>query len=116
MKKEDAIQWFIEVSKLHCNKEPYAMAINALQKEVQIEEIAEAQDRIAEIHFLPVCSKCNQILWETIDCKEEPPYYVGQRERYYVPNCIISPERCPYCKRPFEKIVMPTKLPFNNDM
>ena len=68
---------------------------------------------MAEIRFLPVCSNCNRIIYETVDFSppdlsyfENNIKYITELQRY------ISPNICPYCGEYFNRIVMPTELPF----
>ena len=60
---------------------------------------------IASILFMPVCTKCLKIIWETIDVQQR----VGAISAAY----DISPDKCPYCGTWFNNIAIPTKLPFN---
>ena len=67
---------------------------------------------IASIIFLPVCSKCLNIIWQTIDCKKRTGIVCG------IPRTIgdeydITPYKCPHCGRFIDSVEIPTKLPFN---
>jgi len=50
------------------------------------------------ILFMPVCTKCLKIIWQTVDCDDKHN---------------IVPDKCPYCGTWFDRIAMPTKLPFD---
>lgn len=69
---------------------------------------------MAEIRFLPVCSNCNRIIYETIDFEAAP--YFGNKIKYIaaIPP-YISPNDCPYCGEHFERVFMATELPFEPD-
>ncbi len=64
---------------------------------------------MALIDFLPVCSKCHQVLWgEEVGVEERDitlDKYVNRSREVY-------PYRCPYCKDVFTSIVMPTDIPY----
>lgn len=62
---------------------------------------------MAEINFLPVCSKCKSILKNVeIDYQfESVNGFLSQAHR-------ITPSKCPVCGCMFEQITMPTGLPF----
>ena len=69
---------------------------------------------ITSIAFLPVCIKCRNIIWQTINCEKRTAIVCG------IPRCIgdkydIEPEKCPNCGRFINRIVIPTNLPFNGE-
>lgn len=66
---------------------------------------------MARIKFKPVCSACNKIIYDVIDCE-----YVKQStsEVIYTMDFDIIPAVCPNCGKPFEGIEMPVKLPYDN--
>ena len=68
----------------------------------------------AEILFRPICSKCKHILYEEIDYIEYP-VAIGDYKGMLMNNFTITPQKCPYCNAPFERIEIPTKLPFRNE-
>ncbi len=68
----------------------------------------------AAIKFMPICSKCQQIIWDKIDFKEDPDQVEGEASFKTFMTCSISPKTCPNCGRIFESIEIPKKLPFNN--
>lgn len=61
---------------------------------------------LTSIKFLPVCSNCLKIIWQTVDAKQDA---VDMR-------WFFSPEKCPHCGNYIESITMPTKLPFDNEV
>lgn len=68
---------------------------------------------ITSIAFLPVCSECLNIIWQTVDCEERTGIVCD------IPCTIdneydITPNNCPHCGRFINSIVIPTKLPFNS--
>lgn len=67
---------------------------------------------MADIQFRPVCSNCNSIINDTVNL-ETQLYMAGYRQRR---RCIVRPGFCLKCGEPFEKIIMPTKLPFEPEM
>lgn len=67
---------------------------------------------MAEIRFLPVCSNCGTILkYREIEFGEDE---FGSIDAYLFKanNGRISPNQCPICGIVFDRIVMPTRLPF----
>ena len=73
----------------------------------------------AKILFLPVCSKCRQIIYDTIDYKTEVAGLIRVnihnpdiKEIRAMPAKLIFPHQCKNCGAVFENITMPTKLPF----
>lgn len=67
---------------------------------------------ITSIVFLPVCSKCLDLIWQTVDCEKRIGIVCG------IPRTIgdeygITPNKCPHCGRYINSVVIPTKLPFN---
>lgn len=62
---------------------------------------------MAEILFLPTCSKCGKVIKNEVDCQ---PIFLEAR-RSYTP-CYVTPNKCPYCGEFFNQILIPTKLPF----
>ena len=74
------------------------------------EEMKEACDTgTTRIVFRPMCEYCDKELYSIIDYEENHfengITYVDHR---------ITPMVCPYCKRIFDGIVIPTKLPVDN--
>lgn len=67
---------------------------------------------IASILFMPVCTKCLKIIWQTIEGREKYEI-IGGSQRYMGVTYDISPSKCPYCGAWFNNIAMPTKLPFD---
>lgn len=68
---------------------------------------------IASSNFLPVCSNCLKIIWQTVEATQEIEN-VDKRPKVTGARYSISPEKCPYCNSFFENIIIPTKLPFDN--
>ena len=67
---------------------------------------------MAEIRFLPVCSNCGTILkYREIEFGEDE---FGSIDAYLFKanNGRIRPDQCPICGIVFDRIVMPTRLPF----
>lgn len=76
---------------------------------------------MAVIDFLPVCSKCHQVLWgEEIGVGERRETVKLQNVNnsddkpvmYDYLNREVYPHRCPYCKEVFTSIAMPTDIPY----
>ena len=65
---------------------------------------------MAEIMFLPVCTKCNKIVYACIDVEADVEHY----QQYVLPRYNVCPNICPNCGEHFEAIKIPTKLPFDN--
>lgn len=66
----------------------------------------EKSEKLAEITFLPVCSRCRKIINKEIKYEE---HYAGS-SFYKVHE--ISPFTCPTCNAFFTSISMPQRLPF----
>ena len=67
---------------------------------------------MATIDFLPVCSKCHQILWgEEINVIYDKEL-IDKSKIMAMLNTNIYPATCPYCREPFTSIAMPTDLPY----
>jgi hypothetical protein len=67
---------------------------------------------MAEILFLPTCSKCGKVIKNEVDCQ---PIFLEARRSYIfpiTPYYEITPNKCPYCGEFFDQIVIPAKLPF----
>jgi hypothetical protein len=67
---------------------------------------------ITSIVFLPVCSKCLNIIWQTVDCEARTGIACGS-PRIIGEKYDLTPEQCPHCRRFIDSITIPTKLPFN---
>ena len=67
---------------------------------------------IASILFMPVCTKCLKIIFQTVDGQERYGSVCG-RPQLIGAAYDITPEKCPHCGSFFNNITMPTKLPFN---
>ena len=67
---------------------------------------------ITSIVYLPVCSKCLNIIWRTVDCKKRIGI-VFDIPRIMDDEYDITPNKCPHCGRFIDSIAIPTKLPFN---
>ena len=72
---------------------------------------------MCEINFLPVCSRCNNVLrGETIDYESHVDILNTPESEpitKILHNCYeITPHKCPFCGEHFETITIPTKLPF----
>ena len=68
---------------------------------------------ITSIVFLPVCSKCLNIIWQTVDCKKRTGIVRGIL-RTMGDEYDITPNKCPHCGRFINSIVIPTTTPFNS--
>ena len=73
----------------------------------------------ATIQFLPVCSKCKQVVWDTVDCRFPTPEEVtiktgdfGGDKIKVMESAEIYPYQCKICGAVFRNISIPTKLPF----
>lgn len=67
---------------------------------------------ITSIVFLPVCSKCLNIIWQTVDFEVRTGIACG-RPRLISEDYDLTPNKCPHCGRFINSITIPTKLPFN---
>ena len=65
---------------------------------------------MAEIMFLPICTRCNKIVYACIDVEAD----VEHCQQYMFPRYKVCPNICPNCGEHFETIKIPTKLPFDN--
>lgn len=63
--------------------------------------------KITSISFLPVCSNCRHIINEEVDVDLESGSFI---------NAVVTPRYCSHCGSFFDRIVMPTKLPFKEEM
>jgi hypothetical protein len=73
-------------------------------------------DNTGKIEFLPVCSKCRNVIYCSIECKPMHSMEVdgtGDILAIHKYDSII-PARCPICGCYFESIIIPQKLPFDN--
>ena len=68
-------------------------------------------EEFAPITFMPVCTKCLNIIFQTVDAKiiteveSDLPMIIGA-------SYEIIPNKCPYCGIRFDAIKIPTKLPY----
>lgn len=72
---------------------------------------------MAEIIFRPVCSACGKVLYCDVNIIEsllEPP--VNNKELWVTKSVEIEPRCCPHCGETFERVVMPTRLPYHTDI
>ena len=65
------------------------------------------------IDFLPVCSNCNQIIYDNIEIIESI-CEVDQTGIEYK-HSTVHPRQCPYCNQPFDGVRIPM-LPFDNSI
>lgn len=70
---------------------------------------------MAEINFLPVCSACGSVIGEEIDYREAEYSENRQKTDSHLNAHEIIPRRCPNCAEWFDRITMPTRLPFSPD-
>lgn len=65
----------------------------------------------AHIAFLPVCSNCGSVIYDVIRYSQSEPVikHGDNMVSYY-----IDPPICKECGAVFEKITLPTRLPFDN--
>lgn len=64
----------------------------------------------AHILFVPICSKCGQRLYETVNFYSSN---IHLHDGIKLPSYTIEPIRCPHCLRFFTQIAMPANFPFN---
>lgn len=69
-----------------------------------------SNNEITSIVFLPVCKKCLNVIWQTVNCEERTEIACGTPRIAY----DIKPQKCPHCGRFIDNITIPTKLPFNS--
>ena len=80
--------------------------------DITVRSTSRKEKAMADIRFLPVCSNCGTILkYREIEVYEEE---FGRIDGYLFTanNGKISPDQCPICGIIFDKIIMPTRLPF----
>lgn len=66
---------------------------------------------MAKIEFLPVCSNCGRVIYDTVTIKvEKNEVYPGVH--LYTGRSELSPARCPHCDERFNTIIMHT-LPYH---
>lgn len=107
---------YTSLNKLEEYKKGVLAAKSVLHDYFRSQKCDENQFEIhtAAIKFMPICSKCQQIIWDEIDFKEDPDQVEGEASFKIFMTCSIFPKTCPNCGRIFESIVIPKKLPFNN--
>ena len=66
----------------------------------------------AGIEFQPVCSNCGTVIYDIVSVEQYKPV-VDQRGRNSV-SYSIEPHRCKRCGVIFERVSMPTRLPYDN--
>lgn len=81
----------------------------------------QPEQRGASIEFVPVCSNCKHIITDLIDFRSTvTDVLVGSpekgMEKMLAPNYQIHPYSCPNCKMIFDRIALPTKLPYDNSL
>lgn len=70
---------------------------------------------MAKILFRPVCSNCNNQIYQLIEYEANMIPIDGDSHILYCKDCYcITPTRCPYCGEYFTSIEMPGSLPFDN--
>lgn len=72
-----------------------------------------SDNETTSIVFLPVCKKCLNIIWQTVNCEERTGIICGI-PRIAGAEYDIEPQKCPHCGRFIDNISIPTKLPFNS--
>lgn len=73
-------------------------------------------DNTGRIEFLPVCSKCRNVIFYTIEyapVEVEELNSISHIKAARRTGSII-PARCPNCGCYFESIIIPQQLPFDN--
>lgn len=63
---------------------------------------------MAKIIFAPICSKCEKIIKNRVDCKYDDTELNPNKP---FKDMVIEPERCPNCGEYFQAIIMPRQLP-----
>ena len=72
---------------------------------------------MAEIIFRPVCSVCSRVLYcDTSITESLLEASVNSKEPWLLKSMSIEPICCPDCGETFEKIIMPTRLPYHTDI
>lgn len=72
---------------------------------------------MAEIIFRPVCSICGRVLYCDVSITESLLEAVANIKEPWLPKSIpIEPTYCPHCGKTFERIIMPTRLPYHTDI
>lgn len=69
---------------------------------------------MAKILFRPVCSNCNNQIYQLIEYEANIIPIDGNSCVLYSKDCYITPTECPYCGEYFTSIEMPGSLPFDN--
>ena len=72
---------------------------------------------MADIQFRPVCSNCNSIINDTVNLETyNLETYVTGQDCMQRRSCFVRPSFCSKCGELFERIIMPTRLPFEPEM
>ena len=72
---------------------------------------------MAEIVFRPVCSACGEVLYCDVSITDSwLELTANYKEPWKTKSVSIEPICCPYCGKTFEKIVMPTRLPYHTNI
>lgn len=72
---------------------------------------------MAKIIFRPVCDACGEVLYCDVNFTEsllEVP--VNNKEPCMTKLIEIEPAYCPHCGKTFEKILLPTRLPYHTNI
>lgn len=68
---------------------------------------------MSEINFLPVCSNCREILdYEDIAVVRGYSIIGSASDFLRIPEDSVQPFMCPKCGEHFERITLPSGLPF----
>lgn len=72
---------------------------------------------MTKIIFRPVCNACGGVLYCDVGIIESPlEIPVSNKELWVAKSTEIEPRCCPHCGETFERIVMPTRLPYYTDI
>lgn len=64
---------------------------------------------MADIFFKPICESCRREIKDVVDCKR-----IEIQSELITKKYEILPNTCPYCGVVFDRIVIPTTLPYDN--
>lgn len=84
--------------------------LNYVKERIKWQEIDTV--KLGSIVFAPICSKCKNIITDTINYNEEPESFDYPTMNYILNRkYTITPYCCPNCGTIFKSIAIPTRFP-----
>ena len=71
----------------------------------------ENLDTTAEIHFVPICSKCRSLIYGEVNFSYSTAMNLAHA--VYLEEYEITPHKCECCGRTFKTIIMPNGFPYH---